>query len=80
MVAFLESFARALRELADPSIQLLGPAPAPVMKIKHLFRYHLQLRAPTPAPLQSLLRATLPLADPPHPVELAVDVDPVSLL
>ncbi|RUL88516.1 replication restart helicase PriA [Tautonia sociabilis] len=80
VVAFLDSFAGVLRGLADPGVLLLGPAPAPVMKIKHLFRYHLQLRAPTAPPLQALLRAALPLADPPHPIELAVDVDPVSLL
>ncbi|WP_152050386.1 replication restart helicase PriA [Tautonia marina] len=80
VVGYLESFAQLLRELADDSVRLLGPAPAPVMKIKHLFRYHLQLRAPAPGPLQRILRVALPLADPPQPIELAVDVDPVSLL
>ncbi|MEW4567960.1 primosomal protein N' [Tautonia sp. JC769] len=80
VVGYLESFAQLLRELSDDSVRLLGPAPAPVMKIKHLFRYHLQLRAPAPGPLQRLLRVALPLADPPQPIELAVDVDPVSLL
>jgi primosomal protein N' (replication factor Y) len=80
VVAYLQSVAGILRELAGPTVRLLGPAPAPVMKIKHLFRYHLQLRAPAPGPLQALLRATLPMAEPPQPIELAVDVDPVSLL
>ena len=80
VVAFLDTLAGVLRGIADPNVRLLGPAPAPVLKIKHLFRYHLQLRAPTPAPLQALLHAVLPLADPPPHVELAVDVDPVSLL
>jgi primosomal protein N' (replication factor Y) len=80
VVAYLQSVAGILRELAGPTVRLLGPAPAPVMKIKHLFRYHLQLRAPAPGPLHALLRATLPMAEPPQPIELAVDVDPVSLL
>lgn len=80
VVRFMDHLAGAIRGLADPAVRLLGPAPAPVMKIKHLFRYHLQLRAPSPAPLQTLLRTVLPMADPPHPIELAVDVDPVSLL
>ncbi len=77
---FLDELAGTLTEHAEKSVRLLGPAPAPVAKIKHLFRFHLQLRAPSPRPLQTLLRAVLPTVAPPHGVELAVDVDPVSLL
>ena len=49
-------------------------------KIKNLFRYHLRLQAPTAKPLQDVLHAVLPTVTPPGEVELAVDVDPVSLL
>ena len=61
-------------------MRLLGPAPAPVVKIRNLYRFHLQLRAPSPKPLQDLLQAVLPGLHPPGGVELAVDIDPVSLL
>ncbi len=77
---FLQEVSEILQAAAPESVRLLGPAPAPVMKIKHLYRFHLQLRAPTPKPLQALLRAVLPTILIPHNVELAVDVDPVSLL
>ncbi|CAN5911903.1 primosomal protein N' [soil metagenome] len=77
---FLQGLAEALLAQAPGNVRLLGPAPAPVMKIKHLFRFHLQLRAPTPRPLQTLLHAVLPTVQTPQGVELAVDVDPVSLL
>ncbi len=76
---YLHAVAGALEGPAVASgVRLLGPAPAPVVKIKNLYRFHLQLRAPGPGPLHALLRLELPTA--PAGVELAVDVDPVSLL
>lgn len=77
--AYLDELAARLRQRADPSVKFLGPCPAPVLKIKEEFRFHLQLRCATAAPLHALLRD---LSDPPPPprVELAVDVDPVGML
>jgi primosomal protein N' (replication factor Y) len=80
VLAFLEEVAEALRSQATAGVRLLGPAPAPVAKIKHLYRFHLQLRCMSPKPLQRLLHSVLPDVAPPHGVELAVDVDPVSML
>ena len=70
----------ALKAAATPAVQLVGPAPAPVLKIRNLYRYHLRLRCVSPRPLQALLQTVAPTLPPPHGVELAVDVDPVSLL
>jgi primosomal protein N' (replication factor Y) len=78
--AYLEALAAALRAAAPAGVVLLGPAPAPVLKIRNLFRYHLRLRAAAPRPLQMLLRGVTPGFPPPHGIELAIDVDPVSLL
>ncbi len=78
--AYLARLTELLREAAPSTVRLLGPAPAPVSKIRNLYRYHLRMTAPTPRPLQELLRtvpATLPV---PHGVELAIDVDPVNML
>ncbi len=75
----LDDLASAFRDAA-PSVRILGPAPAPVEKIKDLYRLHLQLRAPTPRPLQEALQAVLPGHPAPRGVELAVDVDPMSML
>ncbi len=77
---FLDGVASTIREIAPASIRLLGPAAAPVEKIKNLYRAHLQLRAPTPRPLQDALRAVLPGLQTPNGIELAVDVDPTSML
>ena len=70
----------ALAESAPPGVRILGPGPAPVLKIRNLYRYHLRLRAESPKPLQALLHAVPPGLPPPAGVELAIDVDPVSLL
>ncbi|HSH68630.1 MAG TPA: primosomal protein N' [Deferrisomatales bacterium] len=63
---------------------LLGPAPAPVERIRGRWRYHVLLRAPgpDPAPLQRVLRGLLaaPAGHPAGNVQLVVDVDPVNLL
>lgn len=77
---FLQTLAGRFSENAPEGARLLGPAPAPVAKIKNLYRFHLQLRAGTPKPLHAWLRAVLPTVDPPHGIELAVDVDPINLL
>ena len=77
---YLDGLAGALKEAAPPGVRLLGPAPAPVLKIRNLYRFHLQLRSATARPLQALRHAVLPTLPPPGGVELAVDVDPVSML
>jgi primosomal protein N' (replication factor Y) (superfamily II helicase) len=77
---FMEALSTALKASANGSVTLLGPAPAPVTKIRDLFRYHIQIRAPSAKSIQSVLRAVIPETNPPGDVELAVDVDPVNLL
>jgi primosomal protein N' (replication factor Y) len=77
---FMEDLTAALRAAAPAAVKVLGPAPAPVLKIRNLYRYHLRLVAPTPRPLQDLLHAVPQTVPVPHGVELAIDVDPVSML
>ena len=77
---YMDELAAALRAVAPSSVKILGPAPAPVLKIRDLFRHHLRLTAPSPKPLHDLLkRGPREVAIPPG-VELAIDVDPVSML
>jgi primosomal protein N' (replication factor Y) len=78
--AYLEKLAVAFRQAADPSVRILGPAPAPILKIRDLYRFHLQLRCPNSRPLQ-LLASTVPSRHPTPPgIELAIDVDPMTML
>jgi primosomal protein N' (replication factor Y) len=77
---YLEALAAALRDAAPTGVKILGPAPAPVLKIRNLYRYHLRLSALVPRPLQALVHTVPPTLAPPGDVELAIDVDPVNLL
>ena len=77
---YLKTLAAGLRQAADPSVRILGPAPAPIIKIRNLYRFHLQARCPTARPLQLMMRDLAGRFPPPHGIELAVDVDPISML
>lgn len=77
---FLEQVLEAIRRRAVPGVASMGPAPAPVAKIRDLYRYHAQLRAETAKPLHEALRWVVGEIPPPSGVELAIDVDPVSML
>ncbi len=77
---YMEYLMLALRGAAPPGVRLVGPAPAPVLKIRNLYRYHLRMTAPSAKPLQDLLHSVPPSIPLPPGVELAVDVDPVSML
>jgi primosomal protein N' (replication factor Y) len=75
-------FQTALKTLASPGpadVRLLGPAEAPVFRLKGYYRYHFQLQSPSPGALHKVLRAVLPTLHPPSGVELAVDVDPCNM-
>jgi primosomal protein N' (replication factor Y) len=78
--SFMDQLAADFRQTADSSVRILGPAPAPILKIRNLYRIHLQLRCPNSKPLQSLL-ATVPSRHAaPHGLDLAIDVDPITML
>jgi primosomal protein N' (replication factor Y) (superfamily II helicase) len=63
-----------------PGVRLLGPAEAPVFRLKGYYRYHFQLQSPSPGQLHQLLRAVVPTLRPPHGVEVTVDIDPLNML
>jgi primosomal protein N' (replication factor Y) len=61
-------------------LRLLGPAEAPVFRLKGHYRYHFQLQSPSAATLHQVLRAVTPTVRPPAGVEFTVDVDPFQML
>ncbi|MFM8734445.1 MAG: primosomal protein N' [Pirellulales bacterium] len=63
-----------------PEIRVLGPAPAPIARLRDRFRWHLQVHGPDAAALRALVvRATAELRTP-DTVAWVVDVDPVEML
>jgi primosomal protein N' (replication factor Y) len=78
--AYMKDLAAAFRDAADPSVRVLGPAPAPILKIRNLYRFHLQLRCPNSKPVQVLARTIPGQHAAPHDIELVIDVDPITML
>ncbi|WP_435008977.1 replication restart helicase PriA [Tundrisphaera lichenicola] len=78
--AYLEELHAALQQEASNLVVITAVVPAPVEKIRNLYRFHLRMRCPSPRPLQDLLKAVPPRFPPPNGVELAIDVDPMSML
>jgi primosomal protein N' (replication factor Y) len=78
-----ESFARRLAavEPADPRVQVLGPAEAPLAVIKGRYRFRLLVKSPRAVDLSEYLRGWL-AAGPKTKgnLKLEVDVDPQSFL
>ena len=65
---------------ASSAVRLLGPAEAPVFRLKGYYRFHFQLQSSRSAFLHEVLRAVLPTVHLPQNVELTVDIDPQDML
>jgi primosomal protein N' (replication factor Y) len=73
-----EKIAAAIRKNAA-ALDVLGPAAAPIARLRGKHRWHLLVRA-EPGALQSSLRAALSTLGDLSALGLTVDVDPVSLM
>ncbi len=65
---------------AGTAVHVLGPAPAPLEKIKNNWRYHVLLRGEEMPELHRTCRRALSRVTPDRDVYIEVDVDPVNLL
>jgi len=77
----IAALARESRPCRAGEVDLLGPAPAPIARLRGRYRYRLMLRAKERAPLRAVLAAIerrLPALD--KRVRAVIDVDPVSML
>ena len=61
-------------------LRLLGPAEAPIFRLKNYYRFHFQLQSPSSAALHQVLRSVIPTVRPPHGVDLTVDIDPQDMV
>jgi primosomal protein N' (replication factor Y) len=77
--AFREAF-NQLGKGGPIDVRLLGPAEAPVFRMKGYYRFHFQLQSPRPGMLHQVFRAVLPTLRPPSGVEFMLDIDPYEML
>lgn len=78
--AAVDAYARRLALAAphDPSLRILGPAPAPMSLLRGRHRRRFLVQAPKKYPLQAVLRDWLASAPEPASVRVQVDMDPYS--
>ncbi len=59
---------------------LMGPAPAPLSRVRGVYRYHCLVKVQQPSELPALLEAALPRITLPEGCQLSIDIDPTSTL
>ncbi|MFD1882534.1 primosomal protein N' [Paracoccus pacificus] len=77
---FAQELSRHAQPLRDAGAELLGPAPAPIARIRGRHRMRFLIRAPRQAPVQAAIAAWLASLRPPTNLRVAVDIDPQSFL
>lgn len=64
----------------DPPVRVLGPAPAPFVKLRGMYRYHIQLQSPDGQQLRRAVRQATADLEMPENLQWIADVDPVEML
>jgi len=73
--------AEAARQVGASNVDVLGPAAAPLARLRNRFRYRVMLRSKDRKALRTVLAALeLARADLPRSVRVAFDIDPMQLL
>ncbi len=75
-----EEISKRLRAGLANSARLLGPAPAPIERVKGYYRYHLVITTDNPDAVKRFLRDTPLSVDGGRDLRVIIDVDPVWLL
>ena len=71
---------RAESERREANVRVLGPAPAPLSKLRGRFRFHLLLLCAQPRALHDTVQAAINDLKTPDEVQWVVDVDPSDML
>ncbi len=69
---------RAARTDATTAVRILGAAPAPVTRLRGLWRFHLQIAGKTHELVREVWQSVEKSLQLPDGIELAIDVDPIN--
>ncbi len=73
------ALAAALERETPKEVEIIGPAPAPIARLKNQFRFHVALRAPVEADLSRMVQAALGRLSPADRYGIHIDMDPLSM-
>jgi primosomal protein N' (replication factor Y) len=79
----LESIMRSFQEANFPELEIMGPAPAPIAKIKSYFRWQILLKSADPMEINKLINMAfdkLPSQIIKGDVSVIIDMDPMTIL
>ncbi len=71
--------AAALACTCGPEVELLGPSPAPIVRLKNQYRFHVALRAPVGSKLSDPVRAAVAQMSGEDRMSLSIDMDPLTM-
>ena len=71
---------RLWHESEGSEIVMLGPAPAPLSRLRGIYRWHILLKSPIRAELVSACRGMMAFLKPDDASHVSIDLDPASLL
>lgn len=74
-----QALAGVARKVLPKEVELIGPSPAPLVKLKNIYRWHVVLRAPSDFPISELVRQVLAKLPAPDRRRITVDVDPMGM-
>ena len=77
--AWAETLAQRCADRGVQDVTVMGPAPAPLARLRGRSRWHLLLKAAGAEHIRRVLLSSLEGARPPRGVTVVVDMDPVSL-
>jgi primosomal protein N' (replication factor Y) (superfamily II helicase) len=78
-----DAIGRSLHERAETTsaaVRVLGPAPAPMVKLRGNFRYQLQLQSPNSDALRDVVRGAMAALRVPQGAAWIVDIDPLDMM
>ena len=78
--ALADELGRRLRAKADGAVRVLGPAPAPMTKLRGQYRFQIQLQSIDGELLRTVVRAATADLKPPEGLVWTVDVDPWDMM
>jgi primosomal protein N' (replication factor Y) (superfamily II helicase) len=79
-----EALGEAARRLhargRECGLKVLGPAPAPLARLRGRLRHHCLLKGQDWKAIRAAFSAVMPLSGPKHPFRIQLDLDPVNML